>query len=92
MADAEGGALVLLALVVFVALGLVLWVGYLVVGAVFESMGRDFGSRTGIGLTFVVGGTLLGTLVLTLFSPFGTALLLGLCIGVALGAAALLMS
>ena len=88
----EGGALVLLALVLFVALGLVLWVGYLIVGAVLESMGRDFGSRTVLGLTLLVGGTVLATLILTAFSPFGTAVLLGVGIGVALGAAALLLA
>ena len=69
-----------------------LWVGYLIVGAVLESMGRDFGSRTVLGLTLLVGGTVLATLILTAFSPFGTAVLLGVGIGVALGAAALLLA
>lgn len=90
--DPSGGTLLLIAAVVFVALGLLLFLGYMVVGAVFEGLGHDFGSRTGLSLALLVGGAVLGTLVLTVFAPFGTAVLFGVGIGVALAVSAVLIS
>lgn len=90
--DPSGGLLVVAAVVVFVALGLVLLLGYLVVGAVFEGLGRDFGSRVGLSITLLLGGTTLGTLILMVIAPFSTALLLGVGIGVALAVSGVLLS